>query len=45
MTASTPTAADPERHIAFGYVMNHIIGGSNEVPATSLVDAVRRSQA
>lgn len=35
--------ADPEHGIAFGYVMNHIIGGPNDVRATSLVDAVRRS--
>ncbi|MFC1227616.1 MULTISPECIES: serine hydrolase domain-containing protein [Streptomyces] len=35
--------ADPERGIAFGYVMNNIIGGPDDVRATSLVDAVRRS--
>ncbi|WP_405805641.1 beta-lactamase family protein [Streptomyces sp. NBC_00210] len=35
--------ADPEHGIAFGYAMNHIIGGPNDVRATSLVDAVRRS--
>ncbi|NEC92367.1 serine hydrolase domain-containing protein [Streptomyces sp. SID12501] len=35
--------ADPEHGIAFGYVMNHIIGGPDDVRATSLVDAVRRS--
>ncbi|MGV4886437.1 serine hydrolase domain-containing protein [Streptomyces viridosporus] len=35
--------ADPEHGIAFGYVMNHIIGGADDVRATSLVDAVRRS--
>ncbi|MEU1311221.1 hypothetical protein ABZ419_20350 [Streptomyces cinnamoneus] len=35
--------ADPEHGIAFGYVMNHIISGSDDVRATSLVDAVRRS--
>jgi len=33
--------ADPEHGIAFGYVMNNIIGGSDDVRATSLVDAVR----
>jgi CubicO group peptidase (beta-lactamase class C family) len=37
--------ADPEHDIAFGYVMNHIIGGPDDVRATSLVDAVRRSLA
>ncbi|MCZ0988996.1 serine hydrolase domain-containing protein [Streptomyces diastatochromogenes] len=37
--------ADPEHGIAFGYVMNHIIGGANDVRATSLVEAVRRSLA
>ncbi|MFG2134155.1 serine hydrolase domain-containing protein [Streptomyces sp. NPDC048751] len=37
--------ADPEHGIAFAYVMNHIIGGSNDVRATSLVDAVRKSLA
>ncbi|MEW2120484.1 serine hydrolase domain-containing protein [Streptomyces sp. NPDC005474] len=35
--------ADPEYGIAFGYVMNHIIGGTGDVRARSLVDAVRRS--
>ncbi|MBB5934340.1 serine hydrolase domain-containing protein [Streptomyces zagrosensis] len=35
--------ADPEHGIAFGYAMNHIISGSDDVRATSLVDAVRRS--
>jgi CubicO group peptidase (beta-lactamase class C family) len=34
--------ADPEHGIAFGYVMNNIISGSDDVRATSLVDAVRR---
>ncbi|MBP8532151.1 serine hydrolase domain-containing protein [Streptomyces sp. MK37H] len=33
--------ADPERGLAFGYVMNNIIGGSDDVRAASLVDAVR----
>lgn len=37
--------ADPEQGIAFGYVMNHIIGGPNDVRAPSLVDAVRKSGA
>ncbi|MGW3031225.1 serine hydrolase domain-containing protein [Streptomyces sp. NPDC001178] len=37
--------ADPEHGIAFGYTMNHIIGGPDDVRATSLVDAVRRSLA
>ncbi|WP_149824772.1 serine hydrolase domain-containing protein [Streptomyces tailanensis] len=37
--------ADPQSGIAFGYVMNHIIGGSDDARATSLVDAVRRSLA
>jgi CubicO group peptidase (beta-lactamase class C family) len=37
--------ADPEHGIAFGYVMNHIIGGPNDLRATSLVDAVRASLA
>ncbi|GAB2990168.1 serine hydrolase domain-containing protein [Streptomyces pseudoechinosporeus] len=37
--------ADPEHGIAFGYAMNHIIGGLDDVRATSLVDAVRRSLA
>jgi len=32
--------ADPESGIAFGYVMNNIIGGHDDVRATSLVDAV-----
>lgn len=35
--------ADPEHGIAFGYVMNHIIGGADDVRAASLVDAVRKS--
>ncbi|GAA2273435.1 serine hydrolase domain-containing protein [Streptomyces roseiscleroticus] len=37
--------ADPEQGIAFGYVMNHIIGGPDDVRAPSLVEAVRRSVA
>lgn len=35
--------ADPEHDIAFGYAMNHIIGGPGDVRARSLVEAVRRS--
>jgi CubicO group peptidase (beta-lactamase class C family) len=38
--------ADPEHGIAFGYVMNHIIEGApDDVRATSLVEAVRKSLA
>ncbi|MGW0763995.1 serine hydrolase domain-containing protein [Streptomyces sp. NPDC002676] len=37
--------ADPEHGIAFGYAMNNIIGGPNDMRATSLVDALRRSLA
>ncbi|MEV6319427.1 serine hydrolase domain-containing protein [Streptomyces sp. NPDC051776] len=35
--------ADPEHGIAFGYVMNHIIGGPDDLRAASLIDAVHRS--
>ncbi|MFJ6074452.1 serine hydrolase domain-containing protein [Streptomyces sp. NPDC093065] len=35
--------ADPERGIALGYVMNHIINGSDDVRAAVLADAVRKS--
>ncbi|MQS34180.1 serine hydrolase domain-containing protein [Streptomyces katsurahamanus] len=35
--------ADPERGIGFGYVMNHIVGGPNDMRAMSLVEAVDRS--
>ncbi|MFH8219599.1 serine hydrolase domain-containing protein [Streptomyces sp. NPDC018057] len=35
--------ADPEHGIAFGYAMNNIISGSDDVRATSLVEALRRS--
>lgn len=35
--------ADPEQGIAFGYVMNHIIGGPDDARATTLAKAVRRS--
>ncbi|MGY3201883.1 serine hydrolase domain-containing protein [Streptomyces sp. TE5632] len=34
--------ADPEHGIAFGYVMNHIISGSDDVRAASLTEAVRK---
>lgn len=37
--------ADPEHGIAFGYVMNHIIGGLDDGRAASLVEAVRWSLA
>ncbi|MEU4143101.1 serine hydrolase domain-containing protein [Streptomyces parvulus] len=37
--------ADPEHGIAFGYVMNHIISGSDDVRAAALADAVRNSVA
>ncbi|WEB43627.1 beta-lactamase family protein [Streptomyces yunnanensis] len=37
--------ADPEHGIAFGYAMNNIIGGPDDVRAALLVDAVRRSLA
>ncbi|MFJ1599929.1 serine hydrolase domain-containing protein [Streptomyces sp. NPDC088261] len=35
--------ADPGHGIAFGYVMNHIVGGPDDVRATLLAQAVRRS--
>jgi CubicO group peptidase (beta-lactamase class C family) len=35
--------ADPEHGVAFGYAMNNVIGGTDDVRAASLVDAVRRS--
>ncbi|MFJ6884046.1 serine hydrolase domain-containing protein [Streptomyces californicus] len=35
--------ADPQHDIAFGYAMNNIIGGDDDVRATSLVNAVRSS--
>lgn len=35
--------ADPELGIAFGYAMNHIISGSDDVRAASLVSALHRS--
>ncbi|WP_055691615.1 serine hydrolase domain-containing protein [Streptomyces prasinus] len=34
--------ADPEHDIAFGYVTNHIISGSDDVRAVSLTEAVRK---
>lgn len=37
--------ADPEHGISFGYVMNNIIGGADDVRAARLVEAVRRSLA
>ncbi len=37
--------ADPEHGIAFGYVMNHIMEGLDDVRAASLVDAVRKAVA
>lgn len=37
--------ADPENGISFGYAMNNIIDGGEDLRATSLVDAVRRSMA
>ncbi|MEU2430602.1 serine hydrolase domain-containing protein [Streptomyces sp. NPDC007861] len=37
--------ADPEHGIAFGYVMNHIISGSDDIRAAALVEAVRKSLA
>ncbi|MFI2204734.1 serine hydrolase domain-containing protein [Streptomyces sp. NPDC020192] len=35
--------ADPKHGIAFGYVMNHIIGGPDDMRAASLAEAVRQS--
>ncbi|MGY6027060.1 serine hydrolase domain-containing protein [Streptomyces spinosirectus] len=35
--------ADPEHGIAFGYAMNNIIEGAEDLRANTLVDAVRRS--
>ncbi|WP_189957774.1 serine hydrolase domain-containing protein [Streptomyces alanosinicus] len=35
--------ADPEHGIAFGYVMNHIIGGPDDMRAAALAEAVRKS--
>ncbi|ARI53995.1 serine hydrolase domain-containing protein [Streptomyces bacillaris] len=35
--------ADPEHLVAFGYVMNHIISGSDDMRATALTNAVHKS--
>ncbi|MFG3099646.1 serine hydrolase domain-containing protein [Streptomyces sp. NPDC048182] len=35
--------ADPEHGVAFGYAMNNVIGGTGDVRAAYLVDAMRRS--
>ncbi|MFE8939951.1 serine hydrolase domain-containing protein [Streptomyces sp. NPDC007872] len=35
--------ADPDHGLAFGYVMNHIVSGSDDERATALVDAVRKA--
>ncbi|MFJ2608684.1 serine hydrolase domain-containing protein [Streptomyces sp. NPDC087425] len=35
--------ADPHHGIAFGYVMNNVIGGADDMRAHALVEAVRRS--
>ncbi|MER6773099.1 serine hydrolase domain-containing protein [Streptomyces bacillaris] len=37
--------ADPEHGIAFGYAMNHIISGADDVRAVLLTEAVRKSLA
>ncbi|MGQ4516937.1 serine hydrolase [Streptomyces sp. DW26H14] len=37
--------ADPESGLAFGYVMNHIVEGGEDLRAASLVEAVRKSVA
>ncbi|WP_432585937.1 serine hydrolase domain-containing protein [Streptomyces sp. HD1123-B1] len=37
--------ADQELGVTFGYVMNHIIGGADDVRAVSIVEAVRKSLA
>ncbi|MEU7568912.1 serine hydrolase domain-containing protein [Streptomyces fradiae] len=37
--------ADPEHGIAFGYAMNHIISGSDDVRAVALAEAVRSAVA
>ncbi|MEU9853544.1 serine hydrolase domain-containing protein [Streptomyces sp. NPDC047974] len=37
--------ADPDHGLAFGYVMNHIVGGSDDERAAALVEAVRKSVA
>ncbi|MFF5829333.1 serine hydrolase domain-containing protein [Streptomyces bacillaris] len=35
--------ADPQQGIAFGYVMNHIVSGSDDVRAATLAEAVRKA--
>jgi CubicO group peptidase (beta-lactamase class C family) len=35
--------ADPEHRVAFGFAMNNIVGGIDDVRASSLVNAVRKS--
>ncbi|MEV6122503.1 serine hydrolase domain-containing protein [Streptomyces sp. NPDC052077] len=35
--------ADPDRGLAFGYVMNHIVSGPDDERAAALVEAVRQS--
>ncbi|MBV1941673.1 beta-lactamase family protein [Streptomyces sp. BV286] len=35
--------ADPRQGIAFSYVMNHVVGGADDMRAHALVDAVRGS--
>ncbi|MEU6403697.1 serine hydrolase domain-containing protein [Streptomyces sp. NPDC046985] len=37
--------ADPEYGVAFGYAMNHIVGGADDARADALVGAVRKSLA
>ncbi|MEU2182791.1 serine hydrolase domain-containing protein [Streptomyces thermolilacinus] len=37
--------ADPERGVAFGYVTNHIISGSDDLRAAALAEAVRKAVA
>ncbi|MFD3413386.1 serine hydrolase domain-containing protein [Streptomyces cyaneofuscatus] len=37
--------ADPDHGIAFGYAMNHIISGSDDVRAAALAEAVRKAVA
>ncbi|MET8749402.1 serine hydrolase domain-containing protein [Streptomyces sp. NPDC004667] len=37
--------ADPKHGIAFGYVMNHIVSGSDDVRAATLAEAVRKAVA
>jgi CubicO group peptidase (beta-lactamase class C family) len=35
--------ADPDHGIAFGYVMNHIVSGCDDLRAGALIDAVIRT--